>query len=52
MNQLMELLKGLERERFYGTVQVEYKAGQVILVRKEQTIKLGDRGTTPTYDNR
>jgi hypothetical protein len=45
MNRLMELLKQLARERFYGGVQLDFKAGEIILVRKEQTLKL-DNGRT------
>jgi hypothetical protein len=48
VNKLIELLKRLEAERFYGTVSLEFKAGELFLVRKEQTLKLNDEkeGTT------
>jgi hypothetical protein len=48
VNKLIELLKRLEEERFYGTVSLEFKAGERFLVRKEQTLKLNDEkeGTT------
>jgi hypothetical protein len=46
MNRLIELLKKLGAERFYGTVSLEFKAGEIFLVRKEQTIKLYEDGNT------
>jgi hypothetical protein len=47
MTKLIELLKQLEAERFYGSICLEFKAGELFLVRKEQTLKLEEReGTT------
>jgi hypothetical protein len=46
MNRLFEMLKQLEVERFYGTVSLEFKAGELFLVRKEQTLKLKEEGNT------
>lgn len=42
MNQLQELLSQLERQRFYGAVEVKFEAGRVVLVRKTETIKPAD----------
>ena len=47
MTKLIELLRGLERDRFYGKVEIEYRAGDVTIVRKEQTIKLDSMRNNP-----
>ena len=39
-----DLLRELERNRFYGSLEVKFEAGQVVLVRKTETIK-------PTAEN-
>jgi hypothetical protein len=44
MQQLTELLKQLQRDRFYGEVILQFKAGSIELVRKHQTLKI--EGTT------
>ena len=36
------LLADLERERFYGSVEVKFEAGKVVLLRKTETIKPRD----------
>jgi hypothetical protein len=48
MTKLIELLRNLERERFYGNVQIEFQAGDIALVRKTQTFKLDN--TRPNND--
>jgi len=42
MNRLIELPRQLENERFYGSLQLDFKAGEIVLLRKEQT----DNGRT------
>ena len=37
--QITELLDKLKRERFYGTVALQFKGGHLDLIRKEETIK-------------
>lgn len=49
MTKLIELLRNLERERFYGNVQIEFQAGDVTIVRKQQTIKLNDRSQSDDH---
>jgi hypothetical protein len=44
--QISELLDKLKRERFYGAVTLQMRAGQVEIIRKEETIKLKFEGTT------
>ena len=43
---ITELLNKLERERFYGSVTPQMRAGQIEMVRKEETIKIQTEGTT------
>ena len=33
------VLTDLERSRFYGSVEIKYEAGRVVLLRKTETIK-------------
>jgi hypothetical protein len=45
MNDLYTLLRQLEAAHFYGSVELKYEAGIVVLVRKSETFK-------PTEPNR
>ncbi len=36
---LVSLLADLERQRFYGSLEVKLEAGKVVLLRKSETIK-------------
>ncbi len=47
--QITELLEKLKRERFYGTVALQFKGGHLDLIRKEETIKPKQEGNT-RYD--
>jgi hypothetical protein len=49
MQKIIELLKQLQHDRFYGDLVVEFRDGNVVLVRKNQTLKL--EGINP-HDNR
>ena len=37
-----EILKALERERFYGSLEIKFEAGRVVLIKKTETIKPTD----------
>ncbi len=39
MNDLLKLLRQLEVSRFFGSVEVKFEAGQVVVVKKTETIK-------------
>jgi hypothetical protein len=39
-----DLLKELERNRFYGSLEVKFESGKVVLIRKSETFK-------PTLEN-
>ncbi len=34
-----ELVRELERQRFYGAVELKFESGRVVLIRKTETIK-------------
>ena len=40
MTKLIEMLRKLEQERFYGSVQIDFQAGDASFIRKTQTYKL------------
>ena len=44
-----DLLRSLEQSRFYGTVELKFESGRVVLIRKSETIK---PSTNDCRDNR
>ncbi len=40
MDKVIELIKKLVMDRFYGSLEIKFEAGKVILLRKVQTIKV------------
>ena len=38
MNEAMRLLEKLQRERFYGSLEVKFENGQVTVMKKTETI--------------
>jgi hypothetical protein len=51
MNETIELLKRLARDRFYGAVTVKFEAGNVVFVKKEETFKPADLSVQPRRKN-
>lgn len=47
MVELVEMLKKLGECRFYGSVELKYEAGKVVLIRKSESFK----PTEPNYGN-
>jgi hypothetical protein len=39
MHSTIETLCELERQRFFGTLEIKFEAGRVVLLRKTETIK-------------
>ena len=39
MKKLTELLRELERERFFGSLEAKFESGKIVLIRKSETIK-------------
>ena len=44
MNDLIQLLRQLEQSRFYGSVELKYEVGRVVLIRKSETFKPCESG--------
>jgi hypothetical protein len=40
MSDLTQLLAQLQRQRFYGSLEIKLEAGRIVLLRKSETIKL------------
>jgi hypothetical protein len=47
MNELIEMLKKMEQGRFYGSLEIKFEAGKIVLIRKSESFKPAD----PTYRN-
>lgn len=45
MNSVERVLKELEQDAFYGSVEIKFEAGKPVLLRKTETIK-------PTHEDR
>lgn len=43
MKKLIELLKQLAEERFYGRLEIQFENGKIVILRKIQTIKVEDK---------
>lgn len=50
IDKVNDLLRKLEAERFYGQLTIQYRAGAIEILRKEQTIKM--EGNNPHERNR
>ena len=42
--EINELLRRLESARFYGSLELKFEAGQIVLLRKTETIKPNEAG--------
>ena len=55
--ELGEFLRELERNRFFGSVELKFESGRIVLVRKTQTLKprasnhRDNRGDTDEHDS-
>jgi hypothetical protein len=47
MNEAIELIRQLSRERFYGALTLKFEAGRITTMKKEQTIKPADLSDQP-----
>jgi hypothetical protein len=48
MGELIPLLRHLEQSRFYGSVELKYEAGRVVLIRKSETFIVTGEGACNT----
>jgi hypothetical protein len=51
MNEAIELIRQLVRERFYGALTLKFEAGQLTIIKKEQTIKPNHLSDQPRSEN-
>jgi hypothetical protein len=42
MNEVLDLIRQLSRERFYGALTLKFEAGRIAIIKKEQTLKLSE----------
>jgi hypothetical protein len=47
MQEILLLLRKLGHDRFYGSVTLKFEAGQVVFLKKEETIKPADLSGQP-----
>ena len=47
MNEALELVRQLVRDRFYGALTLKFEAGQITTIKKEQTIKPANLSEQP-----
>jgi hypothetical protein len=51
MNEVVELIRHLACERFYGALTLKFEAGQIVTLKKEQTLKPSDLSEKPRNQN-
>jgi hypothetical protein len=51
MNEAVELIRQLVRERFYGALTIKFEAGRITIIKKEQTIKPTNLSEKPRSEN-
>jgi hypothetical protein len=47
MNEAIEMIQQLVRERFYGALTLKFEAGRIVTIKKEQTLKPTDLSEHP-----
>ena len=47
MKEAVEVLQEIASDKFWGSVQFEVRDGEVTLIRKTETIKVGTENTRP-----
>jgi hypothetical protein len=50
MTQVLDLIRQLSGERFYGALTLKFEAGRITTIKKEQTIKPNDLSEKPRSD--
>lgn len=51
LQQTFDLLEKLARDSYWGTIDVEFRAGRVVVIRKEETIKINFNSIPDTGSN-
>lgn len=47
MTELRRMLDALERDKFYGSLEIKIEAGRVVLIRKSETFKPAEPNYRP-----
>ncbi len=47
VNPIQALLQEMARRRFYGSLTLKFEAGKIVLLKKEETLKLHDLSGQP-----
>ena len=50
-NELTTILDRLQRERFYGSLEIRYEAGQIVVLKKTESIKLKEDASVSSFPN-
>jgi hypothetical protein len=51
MNETIEMLRRLAMEHFYGAVTIKFEAGNVVCLKKEETLKPADLSGKPRSES-
>jgi hypothetical protein len=51
MNEAIEMIEQLVRDRFYGAITIKFEAGRIVTIKKEQTFKPQDLSEHPRSQN-
>jgi hypothetical protein len=48
-SELANILDRLQRERFYGSLEIRYEAGQIVVMKKTESIKLKEDASASSF---
>jgi hypothetical protein len=51
MSSVTDLIREMERTRFYGSLEIKFEAGRVVVVKKTETIKPAERNYRDSRGN-
>jgi ribosomal protein S1 len=51
MNEVIKMLEKAQKEKLWGNLQIDFHNGEIVLVRKTETTKLGTESTRHEYRN-
>jgi len=51
MNEAVELIRQLVRDRFYGALTIKFESGRIVIIKKEETFKPTNLSEKPRSEN-
>jgi len=51
MNEAVELIRQLVRDRFYGALTIKFESGRIVVIKKEETFKPTNLSAKPRSEN-